>query len=78
LSRRAIYSAQCANCHGNDLQGGIGEKLIGGRGTLAGNSPAKPPVKTVESYWPYPTTLFDSIKRAMPLTSPDSLTNDQV
>jgi cytochrome c len=35
-------------------------------------------VKTVESYWPYATTLFDYIKRAMPLTAPDSLTDDQV
>jgi len=35
-------------------------------------------VKTVESYWPYATTLFDYIKRAMPLTTPDTLSDDDV
>ncbi|MGZ5119251.1 MAG: c-type cytochrome, partial [Burkholderiales bacterium] len=45
---------------------------------LATRDPAKPPIKTVESYWPYATTLFDYIKRAMPLTTPGSLSNDEV
>jgi S-disulfanyl-L-cysteine oxidoreductase SoxD len=75
---KALYAQQCAACHGANLEGGIGDKLIGGRGTLVNNTPAKGPVKTVESYWPYATTLFDYIKRAMPLAAPDSLTNDQV
>lgn len=75
---KALYEQQCASCHGANLEGGIGDKLIGGRGTLVNNTPAKAPVKTVESYWPYATTLFDYIKRAMPFTAPDSLTNDQV
>ena len=39
--------------------------------------PAKAPIKTVESYWPYATTLFDYVKRSMPFTAPNSLTNDQ-
>jgi len=74
-----IYADTCAACHGDHLQGnpakGIGgDKLIGGRGTLA--SPT--PVKTVESYWPYATTLFDYVKRAMPFSSPGSLSDDQV
>jgi cytochrome c len=74
-----VYSENCAACHGDKLQGnpakGIGgDKLIGGRGTLA----SKSPVKTVESYWPYTTTLFDYVKRAMPFSSPGSLTDDQV
>jgi S-disulfanyl-L-cysteine oxidoreductase SoxD len=74
-----VYAEICAACHGDKLQGiptaGIGgDKLIGGRGTLASEAP----VKTVESYWPYATTLFDYVKRAMPLTAPGSLSDEQV
>ena len=75
---RAVYEAQCLACHGDNLQGGLGDRLIGGRGTLVNDDPAKAPVKTVESYWPYATTLFDYIKRAMPLTAPESLSDDEV
>jgi len=74
-----LFADNCAACHGDKLQGiptvGIGgDKLIGGRGSLA----TKTPVKTVESYWPYSTTLFDYIKRAMPFNAPGSLGNDDV
>jgi S-disulfanyl-L-cysteine oxidoreductase SoxD len=74
-----VYAENCAACHGEKLEGnpakGVGgDKLIGGRGTLA----TKTPVKTVESYWPYATTLFDYVKRAMPFSSPGSLSDDQV
>jgi len=74
-----VYSESCAACHGEQLQGnpekGIGgDRLIGGRGTLA----TKAPVKTVESYWPYATTLFDYVKRAMPFSAPGSLSDDEV
>jgi cytochrome c len=75
---RQLFDTQCASCHGADLEGGVGDRLIGGRGSLPGNSPTRAPVKTVESYWPYATTLFDYIKRAMPLTAPNSLSDDQV
>jgi len=78
LEGKSVYQQQCASCHGENLQGGSGDRLIGGRGSLVNDDPEKPPVKTVESYWPYATTLFDYVKRAMPLTAPDSLTNDQV
>jgi len=78
LQGKSIYLQQCASCHGENLQGGIGDRLVGGRGSLVNGDPAKAPVKTVESYWPYATTLFDYIKRAMPLTAPDSLSNDDV
>ena len=50
------------------------DKLAGGRGTLDG---AKP-VKTVGSFWPYATTVFDIIRRAMPWTQPRTLSNDEV
>jgi S-disulfanyl-L-cysteine oxidoreductase SoxD len=74
-----IFAQTCAACHGDKLQGnpaaGVGgDRLIGGRGSLA----TKTPLKTVESYWPYSTTLFDYIKRAMPFSAPGSLTDDQV
>jgi mono/diheme cytochrome c family protein len=74
-----VYADYCAACHGDKLQGiptaGIGgDKLIGGRATLTSEAP----VKTVESYWPYATTLFDYIKRAMPFTAPGSLSDEQV
>jgi cytochrome c len=74
-----IYAGACAACHGDKLEGnpakGIGgDKLLGGRGTLA----SKAPVKTVESYWPYATTLFDYVKRAMPFNAPGSMSDDDV
>src|SRR5581483_2533417 len=74
-----VYAETCAACHGDKLQGnpekGIGgDKLLGGRGSLA----TKTPVKTVESYWPYSTTLFDYVKRAMPFNAPGSLKDDEV
>lgn len=73
-----VYMQHCLACHGANLEGGIGDRLVGGRGTLVNNDPAKAPVKTVESYWPYATTLFDYIKRSMPFTQPGSLGNDDV
>ena len=74
-----VYADKCAACHGKQLEGnpakGIGgDKLLGGRGTLA----SKTPVKTVESYWPYATTLFDYVKRAMPFNTPGSLSDEEV
>ncbi len=71
---REVYDAQCASCHGAKGEGGLGDKLAGGMGTLA----TPKPVKTVGSYWPYATTLFDYIRRAMPLTAPQSLSNEDV
>ena len=73
-----VYQTKCLACHGDKLQGtGQGDRLIGGRGTLVNNSPTKAPVKTIESYWPYATTIFDYVKRAMPFNAPGSLTDDE-
>jgi S-disulfanyl-L-cysteine oxidoreductase SoxD len=49
--------------------------LVGGIGTLA---PDKTPIKTVGSFWPYATTLFDYIRRAMPFQESKSLTADEL
>ena len=69
-----IFAAKCAACHGEQGQGGLGDQLIGGQGTLTSAKPKR----TVGSYWPYATTLFDYIRRAMPFTAPESLSADDV
>lgn len=69
-----IYRSKCAACHGEDLQGTeAGMPLTGGRESLTGNSPRK----TVESYWPYATSVFSYIRNTMPVTQPGSLTDDE-
>jgi mono/diheme cytochrome c family protein len=70
-----VYVATCQGCHGARGAGKPNDALVGGQGTLAGNTV---PVKTVGSFWPYATTLFDYVRRAMPLSAPKSLTDDQV
>ena len=71
----AVYTEKCLVCHGEKGAGKPNDVLAGGRGTLAGD---QPPVKTVGSFWPYATTLFDYVRRAMPLNESKSLTNDEV
>jgi S-disulfanyl-L-cysteine oxidoreductase SoxD len=63
-----VYSQKCVACHGEKGAGRPNDRLVGG----------PLPVKTVGSYWPYATTLFDFVRRAMPWTAPKSLTNDEV
>ncbi len=69
-----VYAAKCVACHGPDGAGAPGDRLTGGVGTLR----SERPVRTVASFWPYATTVFDYTRRAMPLTAPQSLTNDEV
>jgi cytochrome c len=69
-----VYAAKCQACHGEKGLGKPGDPLVGGKGTLA--SPNA--VRTVGSYWPYATTLFDYTRRAMPTTAPKSLTPEEV
>ena len=68
-----VFAENCAACHGDKGVGGMKDRLAGGQGTLASNAP----VKTVGSFWPYATTLFDYIRRAMPYNEPKSLTADE-
>jgi S-disulfanyl-L-cysteine oxidoreductase SoxD len=78
---RQIFAETCAACHGEKGEGkavpgaaGGFDRLVGGFGTLD-----KPkPIKTVGSFWPYATTLFDYVRRAMPFNAPQTLTDDQV
>lgn len=69
-----IYAANCTGCHGKTGKEGPNDVLVGGQGTLNTSKP----VKTVGSYWPYATTIWDYINRAMPYNRPGSLTADQV
>jgi S-disulfanyl-L-cysteine oxidoreductase SoxD len=70
-----IYADQCAACHGTFGEGeGRYPKLAGGEGTLR----AERPEPTVGSYWPFATTLWDYINRAMPFPSPHALSADDI
>jgi len=69
-----VYAQKCQSCHGQQGQGGPMDRLTGGVGTLTSQKPVKTPV----SYWPSATTIFDYIRRAMPIQTPQSLTDDEV
>jgi len=69
-----IFADKCAACHGAHGEGKPMDALVGGAGTIS----TLKPVKTVGSYWPYATTLFDFVRRAMPFDAPQSLSNDEV
>ena len=69
-----VYAQKCWSCHGEKGGGQPNDRLVGGQGTLA----SRTPVRTVGSYWPYATTVFDYVRRAMPYTEPRTLTNADV
>lgn len=69
-----VYATRCASCHGEGGTGDPADPLVGGIGSLDTDQPAK----TVGSFWPHATTLFDYTRRAMPLDAPQSLTDDEV
>ena len=68
-----IYAAKCSACHGPEGKGGVNARMVGGDPikTIEGE-------KTIANFWPYTTTLFDYIRRAMPWPKPRSLTNEEV
>ena len=70
----AVYVAQCLACHGPKGAGKPADRLVGGVGSLATENPDR----TVGSYWPYATTVFDYVRRSMPYQQPQSLTTDEV
>lgn len=69
-----IYAERCISCHGVRGRGGSGGELAGGNPDLT----AAQPDQTVGTYWPYATTLFDFVRRAMPLDAPWSLGDEEV
>lgn len=71
-----IFKSKCAVCHNDQAQGREGQypALVGGKGTLNTSKP----IKTVGSYWPYATTVFDYIRRAMPYDQPGTLQPDEI
>jgi cytochrome c len=69
-----VYAAKCLACHGEMGAGKPNDQLVGGRGTLGAGTV---PVRTVGSFWPYATTIFDYVRRAMPLNESKSLTDDE-
>jgi len=71
-----VYAGKCQACHGEEGAGRPNDRLVGGIGSLAPDR--GPPVKTVGSYWPYATTLFDYVRRAMPWDRPKSLSDEEV
>ncbi len=76
---KAVYDAKCAACHGPTGQEGPNDRLVGrepGDAFLFGET--RSVRRTVGNYWPYATTIFDYVNRAMPLSSPGSLAADEV
>jgi len=69
----SVYIQKCQSCHGEKGAGKPNDQLVGGQGTLT----SKSPVRTIGSYWPYATTVFDYVRRAMPYTQSHSLTNEE-
>jgi cytochrome c len=74
VAGKDVFARRCETCHGPSGTEGPQDVLVGGKGTLA----TPRPIKTVGSYWPYATTLFDYIHRAMPFDHPGTLTSDEI
>jgi S-disulfanyl-L-cysteine oxidoreductase SoxD len=70
-----VYAAQCVACHGDKGKGGLAAALVSDEHALAGINAAQ---KTIRNFWPYSTTVFDFIRRAMPFQMPRSLSDDEV
>tara|TARA_B110000196_G_scaffold207865_1_gene178180 strand:- start:373 stop:897 length:525 start_codon:yes stop_codon:yes gene_type:complete len=69
-----VYQNHCFACHGKTGEDGINDRLTGGHGSLT----TARPVKTLGSFWPYATTIFDYVRRAMPFQTPGTLSNDEL
>ncbi|WP_288424875.1 cytochrome c [uncultured Spirosoma sp.] len=74
---KAIFATKCTTCHGVGGTGGLGGALVTTTMTTTGVA-GKRPEKTIGNYWPYATTVFDYVRRAMPFNEPGSLTDEEV
>ncbi len=74
LYGKKVYQQYCLSCHGGDGTGASADELAGAQHGLKDN----PPDKTIGTYWPYATTVFDFTRRAMPLDKPNTLTTNQL
>ena len=74
-----VFAAKCATCHGAKGEGGVppNPRLVGREPRDFSFATSTTAVKTIGNYWPYATTLFDYIRRAMPQSAPGSLTADE-
>jgi S-disulfanyl-L-cysteine oxidoreductase SoxD len=78
LAGKAVYANKCAACHGATGVEGPNNRLVGPASESTQPNSKLSPEKTIGNYWPYATTLFDYIRRAMPFNAPGSLTNEEV
>ena len=76
----AVYAAKCASCHGAAGEGTPAAPKLVGREPADSFRFGRDPklVKTIGNYWPYASTLFDYVRRSMPITAPGSLPNDEI
>ena len=74
ISGKKIYQKYCLSCHGIDGTGDSADELAGATHSLTDT----PPDKTIGTYWPYATTLFDFTRRTMPLNAPGILNNNEL
>ena len=71
---RLVYQHHCVACHGVDGTGDSADELAGAQHVLTD----EPPDKVIGIYWPYATTIFDFIRRSMPMHKPGVLSNDEL
>ena len=76
-----VFATKCAFCHGDAGQGGLpatSEVLVGTHPWFELGNPRQIGTRTIGNYWPYATTVYDYINRAMPFNEPGSLTPNEV
>ncbi len=70
----SVYKSKCIACHGENGLGATADQLAGAQMSLSSEYPEQ----TIGTYWPYATTIFDVVRRSMPMTAPGTLSNNEV